>query len=109
MSPFISNDRPSLQLHFSEPSGIGSTFASLTGFGLRLNRRFGCGAFAFGVVVFFVVVVLDAWADAFSAVTSSVEDSAPTTAAISSFFMTIEPFYLISINRARPAGTEPPG
>jgi hypothetical protein len=53
--------------------------------------------------------VLDACAEALSAVSSSVEDNAPTTAAISSFFMTIEPFYLISINRARLAGTEPPG
>src|ERR1700744_3434465 len=104
MSPFISNDRPSLHVHFSEPSGTGSTFASFAGFGLRLKRRFGCGAFALAVV-FFVAVVLDAWAEAFSEATISVEDNAPTTATISSFFMTIEPFSLISINRARPAGT----
>src|SRR5258708_27099063 len=82
MSPFMSNDRPSLHDHFSEPSSTGSTFATAGAFGLRLIRRFGAGAFGLAGVA-----AVPVWAKAVGAATSIVVDSAPTTVAISSFFM----------------------
>src|SRR5579864_842207 len=92
MSPFMSNDRPSLHDHFSEPSGIGSALASVAALGLRLIRRcFGAGAFGLAAPVV-------SCANAVGAATSIVVDSAPTTVAISSLFME-KPFYLISVKR----------
>src|SRR5580698_9843420 len=88
MSPFRSNARPSLHDHLIEPSGTGSTFASLAGLALRLIRRFGCGRFATALAAGFVVVVVVAvCAGASVATVSIVVDRAPITAAIISFFM----------------------
>src|SRR5580698_204719 len=97
MSPFRSNDSPSLHDHFSEPSGTASTFASFDGLALRLiRRRFGAGAFGLALAV--AAGALAVCADASGTAISIVVDKTPATAAISSLFMGENPLYRFWLN-----------
>src|SRR5690242_19860569 len=97
MSPCNMKDAPSAHDHFTALSGIGSAFAAAAP-GLRLiRRRFGAGAFGLALAV---EEVPASWANASVAANIMVVERAPTTVAISNFFMESRPFR-ISVKRWR--------
>src|SRR5260370_22787786 len=90
MSPFRKKAKPSLQDHFVEPSGIGSTFAAAlaSAAGLRLTRRrAGAGRFATAFLAGAAVVVVASAASALVLASMPERDRAPTTLAIRSLFI----------------------